>query len=239
MTEQQQAFVLHSRPYRENQLLVDLLTEDNGKVAGLIYVGQSKRSIKKGLLQPFLPLYVTLKDLGALKKIATVEAKAKSYPLNKNYLYSGFYLNELLIRLLNDGVPCASLFLQYQNSLTLLAQEHSIAPTLREFELGLLDELGLSFDFEPIYMDEAFCFSYQAEQGFVPIYQKLSESGVVTKGYFLTQHLQVIAEHIGKQNLSNLPSVDYTFKRLMRTVLNQLLGHKPLNSRKLFLPRKC
>ena len=47
---EQNAFVLHSRPYRENQQLVDLLTQQDGKVTALVYVGQSKRSIKKALV---------------------------------------------------------------------------------------------------------------------------------------------------------------------------------------------
>ncbi len=50
---EQHAFVLHSRPFKENQQLVELLTEDEGKVLALVYVGQSKRSIKKGMIQPF------------------------------------------------------------------------------------------------------------------------------------------------------------------------------------------
>ena len=69
----QLAFVLHSRPYRENQVLVDLLTENDGKVAALSYVGHSSKSSRKALLQPFLPIQITLKGQHALRNLARVE----------------------------------------------------------------------------------------------------------------------------------------------------------------------
>ena len=50
---EQSAFVLHSRPYREHQQIVDLLTEHNGKVSAVVYTGKTNKSNKKGLLQPF------------------------------------------------------------------------------------------------------------------------------------------------------------------------------------------
>ncbi|MBL0711794.1 MAG: DNA repair protein RecO, partial [Colwellia sp.] len=98
---EQSAFVLHSKPFQENQQLLEILTECEGKISALAYVGQSKRSIKKGMLQPFLPLKFTFNDKGSgLKRITQVEALANSYSLTKNNLYSGFYINELLVRLL-------------------------------------------------------------------------------------------------------------------------------------------
>ena len=63
----QSAFVLHTRPYRENQLLVDLLTEYDGKLAALSYIGHSTKSSRKALLQPFLPISITLKGQSSLK----------------------------------------------------------------------------------------------------------------------------------------------------------------------------
>ncbi len=135
---EQNAFVLHSRPYRENQQLVDLLTESEGKVTASVYVGQSKRSIKKGLIQPFLPLKVMLKPQGGFQQIKQIDTNGKSLPLVKYRLFSAFYINELLIRLLADQIACQQLFSQYQSTLWALAQGEDIAPQLRQFELSLL-----------------------------------------------------------------------------------------------------
>ncbi len=229
---EQNAFVLHSRPYRENQQLVDLLTENDGKVTSLVFVGQSKRSIKKGLIQPFLPLKIVLKGQGNYKHIQQVDAIGKSFSLVKNGLYSGFYINELLIRLLSEQSACKQLFAQYQVTLSALVQGKEIAPQLRQFELMLLAELGLSFDFTPIFEHDVSHFYYLAEQGFVPTYEVLPKTSIQP---FDKMHLQAIAQ-VTLDRCSDLSAeAATTFKLLMRQVINQLLGNKPLNSRKLFI----
>lgn len=228
---EQKAFVLHSRPYRENQQLVDLLTEQDGKVTALVYVGQSKRSIKKGLIQPFLPLKLTLKGQGDFKHISQIDSIAKSFSLIKYSLFSSFYINELLIRLLTEQIACPPLFSQYQATLTALSQEKDIAPQLRLFELALLEELGLSFDFSPVFEHDVRYFHYIAEQGFVPVYSILPKNSAQC---FDKAHLQVISQRESLLSHSVTTEVSYTFKLLMRQVINQLLGSKPLNSRKLF-----
>lgn len=227
----QNAYVLHSRPFKENQLIVDLFTENFGRVAATVYVGQSKRSIKKGLIQPFLPLTLGLKEQGHFKQIRQIDAIAQSIPLKKQGLFSGFYLNELLIRLLTDQVPCQPLFNQYQSTLKLLALSDDVAPSLRVFELSLIEELGLSFDFTPVFASNAQYFNYIAEQGFVDIENVTANN---QKYCFSKQHLEIIARPEYLANQGEYLAVSHTFKRLMRQVINQLLGNKPLNSRKLF-----
>lgn len=241
---EQSAFVLHSRPYRENQQLVDLLTEQDGKVTALVYVGQSKRSIKKGLIQPFLPLNVILKGQGSFKQISQVDTLGKSYPLIKHSLFSAFYINELLIRLLTEYITCQQLFFQYKTTLFALSQGEEIAPQLRLFELSLLEELGLSFDFSPVFEHDVSYFHYIAEQGFVPVYSNANTFSKNSALCFDKRHLQAIAQREAlyqRASTDELLSEDkvteevsYTFKLLMRQVINQLLGNKPLNSRKLF-----
>ncbi|KGJ89082.1 DNA repair protein recO [Colwellia psychrerythraea] len=228
---EQDAFVLHSRPYRENQQLVDLLTEQDGKVTALVYVGQSKRSIKKGLIQPFLPLRLTLKGQANVKQISQIDSIAKSFSLKKNSLFSAFYINELLIRLLTEHITCQQLFYQYQSALSALAQGEDIAPQLRLFELALLEELGLAFDFSPVFEHDVSYFHYIAEQGFVPVYSALPKNRT---NCFNKVHLQAIAQRESLYLNNVTEEVSYTFKLLMRQVINQLLGNKPLNSRKLF-----
>ena len=106
--------------------------------------------------------------------------------------------------------------------------------------------MGLSFDFSPVFEHDVKYFHYIAEQGFVPVY---SYSPKNSAQCFDKSHLQAIAQR-GSLNQSSLSGnsltesslseskviedVSYTFKLLMRQVINQLLGNKPLNSRKLF-----
>ena len=231
---EQNAFVLHSRPYRENQQLVDLLTEQDGRVTALVYVGQSKRSIKKGLIQPFLPLRLIMKGQGNFKQISQIDSTAKSFLLVKHSLFSSFYINELLIRLLTEQISCPQLFSQYQATLTALAQGEEIAPQLRLFELALLEELGLSFDFSPVFEHDVRYFHYIAEQGFVPVNSAIPKNSIKC---FDKNHLQIIARQETLYKNSITEEVSHTFKLLMRQVINELLGNKPLNSRKLFVNR--
>tara|TARA_R110000737_G_scaffold4387_1_gene14311 strand:+ start:4133 stop:4819 length:687 start_codon:yes stop_codon:yes gene_type:complete len=219
----QSAFVLHSRPYRENQLLVDLLTEHDGKLAALSYVGHSTKSSRKALLQPFLPIKVTLKGQSNLKSLIRVEPIGKSYLLKKNALFSAFYINELLVKLLGDNIACEELFQQYKSCLKSLAQASNIEICLREFELMLMEELGVAFDFSLVFEHSAEGFYYLPDEGFIPAYTSLKQP------CYNRWHLQAIAQ----RDLSK-PEVLNTFKALMRQVINHLLNGVPLNSRKLF-----
>lgn len=223
----QLAFVLHSRPYRENQVLVDLLTENDGKIAALSYVGHSSKSSRKALLQPFLPVHVTLKGQHVLKNLARIEPAGKSCPLKQKSLFSAFYINELLVKLLPENIPCLELFQHYQISLNALLESHEIEITLRQFELILLAELGVSFDFTLVFEHTASGFYYLPEDGFIPAYTALKQP------CYDRIHLQAIAG----DNFSD-PLTLATLKALMRQVINHLLGGVPLNSRKLFSKTK-
>jgi len=220
---EQEAYLLHSRPYRENQLLLEFITEHNGKVSALSYVGRSAKSTKKGLLQPFTPLNIVLKGKSSLKNLSRVEAYQKSFSYTGHYLFSAFYLNELLVRLLGEHIACEGLFHQYKNSLVALEHQHSLEVTLRKFEYVLLNELGVSLDFSLVVETSASHFYYLAEEGFIPALNKLSLPR------YAREHLLVIA-----QQTQATAEEFQCYKILMRQIINQLLDGKPLHSRKLF-----
>jgi DNA repair protein RecO (recombination protein O) len=164
-----------------------------------------------------------LKGQYNLKSLIRVEPIGKSFLLKKNALFSAFYINELLVKLLGENIACEALFQQYKMSLEALAQARNIEICLREFELMLMDELGLSFDFSLVFEHSAEGFYYLPDEGFIPAYTKLKQP------CYNRWHLQAIAE----RDLST-PEVLNTFKALMRQVINHLLAGVPLNSRKLF-----
>lgn len=220
---EQEAFILHTRPLRDNQRIVELLTKHSGKVSAVVYIGKTQKSNKKGLLQPFLPLQVLLKGKSQLKNLSRIETTQRSYPLKGDSVFSGFYLNELLVRLLGEHVECPELFHQYKQSLEALSSDKPIEKILRQFEMALLDELGQSFDFTDVMEHEEAYFYYIPEEGFVPAVSKM------TLPLYRREHILLIA-----QDLIEDKQVLRTFKLLMRQVINYLLDGKPLNSRKLF-----
>lgn len=219
---EQHAFLLHSRPYRENQLLIDLLTENDGKIGAVIYSGKTAKSSKKAILQPFSPLLISYKGKSNLKTLTMVEGAGKSLLLTGRFLFSAFYVNELLVRLLPELISCDSLYKQYVMTLRGLEANDSIEPNLRRFELALLEELGIALDFEPAGHSDYRYLSFCAENGFIP-----AEDAT---GNYDKHHIQAIAE----DNFHS-PEVLLTFKRLMREIIDHLLGHKPLHSRKFFI----
>ncbi|KGJ97706.1 DNA repair protein RecO [Thalassotalea sp. ND16A] len=230
----QKAYLLHSRPYRDSRLLVNLLTEQHGHVSAVVYIGKSKKANKKGLLQPFACLQIELQGSNDLKSLSRIEHADKSLALSGNFLFSGFYLNELMVRLLPENIPCESLFQLYQTSLNQLLLQSPLEPMLRKFELTLLAELGFSLDFhdlqqQPEQPSTQISEPYGNELHFVP------EQGFVLADFDLSlprynrQHIIAIGD--GKLEQAD---VLLTCKRLMRQVLQSYLGKKPLNSRKLF-----
>jgi DNA repair protein RecO (recombination protein O) len=230
MATTQLAYLLHSRPYQEHKLLLELLTEQEGKISAVIYSGTSQKSNKKGLLQPFAPLHIAVKGKHSLKSITLLEAAAKPLTLTGNFLFSGLYLNELLVRLITEQQSCPQLFNQYQQTLAALVQQQELELNLRRFELSLLDELGLTLDFAPVFDGQAEYFQYHDEQGFVEL--ELNDVTMQTS-YFSRVCLQAIAAN-DFSIAGSLP----TLKRLMRQVISPLLGRKPLKSRQLFRKRE-
>lgn len=225
MVEQEQAaFVLHSRPYRENQQIVELLTQHNGKVAAITYVSHSTKSSKKSLLQPFLPISVVLSGASSLQKLTRVEALAKSYLLEKERLYSAFYINELLVRLLPEHQESPALFTLYQESLLALTNEQTVELVLRAFEIQLLEELGQTIDFSLLDALSTEYIHYVPDTGF-----QLSND----TNKHLPRYNWLDMQAIASGELSS-SAVRQSYKKLMRQIINHLLGGQPLNSRKLF-----
>ena len=224
MSENQQfAFVLHTRPLDENKQIVDFFTREQGKLSAVSYISQSKKSDKNALLQPFTPISILTTGQNSLKKLKRVEASGKRLVLAKRALYCGFYLNELICRLLPEHIECQSLFELYVASIERLSTGDELELVLRAFELSLLDELGCAIDFSPVFEIASEGFYYLPEHGFIPALQKQNLP------CYYCQHLQSIAT-----NKIDSKEAKQTFKLLMRQVLSSLLGDKPLNSRKFF-----
>ncbi|HBH36525.1 MAG TPA: DNA repair protein RecO, partial [Gammaproteobacteria bacterium] len=92
------AFLLHRRPYRDTSLLLECLIAGEGRMP-LIARGAAKGRLK-GILQPFQPLMLKWRGRGEVMTLTHAEAAEKPVDLKKKLLYCGFYLNELLMRLL-------------------------------------------------------------------------------------------------------------------------------------------
>jgi len=221
----EQAFVLHQRSYKNTSQLIDCLTERHGILS---LVAQGSRRPAKGqraILQPFIPLAISWTRRGDLGRLIHAESAAATMPLTGSALLAGYYVNELILRLMAKGDPNASAYTCYTRCLASLAQNAGIARALRLFEFGLLRALGygveLGHDVEtgqPI--NAGLCYRFEAERG---VYVCAEPDDRETT--FLGRDL--IAMHEG--DLKDDGALRAA-KRLLRTVLSIYLGDRPLKT---------
>lgn len=141
--ERQPAHVLHRRPYRETSVIVELLTQDFGRVSGVVRGARGGASH----LEPFSEVVVTWRGRGQMVTVLRWESKAVPR-LSGDCLFAGLYVNELLVKTLGHDEPVAALFAHYREALAGLLACNDIAPVLRTFERRLLDELGYGLAFD-------------------------------------------------------------------------------------------
>ena len=143
------AYVLHHRPYRDTSRIVDFLTRDHGRITLFARAVRGAKSRYGAMLQPFAPLLVSWSGSGDGGALTSVEpapgAELKAPPPAR--LMSGFYLNELCVRLLAREVPQPELFVSYAQALAGLVSGESEAAVLRIFEKRLLEALGMGVDY--------------------------------------------------------------------------------------------
>lgn len=214
----QPAFVLHHRPYRETSLILELFTEDHGRIALVAKGIRTQRSTLKSLLQPFTPILVSWQGKSDLMAFITAEPNGVPFHLRGDCLLSGFYLNELMLRLLQKQDPHPELYRVYQKTLVELHTLDFPEIALRIFEKKFLEEMGYGLQ---MHFEHEKFYQYIPEQGLV-----LCEDDFT--GAFLGKNLLAFAhEQFEKENLAEA-------KRLMRMMVAELLEGKPLESRKLF-----
>ncbi|WP_084255708.1 DNA repair protein RecO [Pasteurella testudinis] len=239
----QRGFVLHRRPYNETSLLVDLFTEESGRLTVLAKGARAKRSALKSLLQPFTPLLLRWTGKGDLKILTKAEAVSLALPLEHTALYSAFYINELVCRVIENETPYPQLFQDYLHCLTALAasqstltgqntQAKSVEPFLRKFEFQLLQTLGYGVDFlhcagSGLPVEPQMSYQYRAEQGFIA---SLLKNNQTFYGDELLIFASLAFDKLGAEQKHILQAA----KRFTRMALKPYLGSQPLKSRELF-----
>ena len=139
----QKAFVLHARPYKNTSLIVELYTQEQGRVAVVANSARGVRSQFRGVLQPFVPMWVDFSGRGSLKSLRRCELMGPPFVCSGMQLFCGFYANELIMRFLTQhGQPNAAVFQCYQKLLETLGSENNLQPALRYFELDFLAAVG-------------------------------------------------------------------------------------------------
>jgi DNA repair protein RecO (recombination protein O) len=228
--DQQPAFVLHSYPWRETSLIVDVLTRDFGRIALVARGAKRPTSQLRGLLSPFNPVAVSWSGRAEIKTMVRVDWLGGLAPLRGDGLLAAFYVNELIVRLLARADPHERLFGSYVQTLRGLAQEGPVNDAvLREFELDLLREIGHlpPLDHcaagEPI--DAAASYKLDHQHGFVRVEDAPADDDV------LVVHGDTI-DALARRDFSD-PRAAAASKAILRQLIRYHLEGKPLNTRRI------
>ena len=228
--EQEQGYVLHTYPYKETSLIIEAFTRRFGRVALLARGARRPRSALRGMLLAFYPLRFSWSASAELGTLTGAEWSGGLRALEGVGLMCGFYLNELLLRMLPRDDAHEQLFDAYAVSLERLSRGESHAPVLRAFERRLLAELGYALMLDrdaasgaPI--DPAQRYVYEGDRGPVAVNGAFTSETTVS-GRTL---LDVLRDDYAREETRD------EARTLMRTLISQRLGGQTLHTRAVLL----
>jgi DNA repair protein RecO (recombination protein O) len=219
------AYVLHQYAYRDTSRIVELFTAEHGRLSLFARGLAAPRSALKGVLRPFQRLLISWTQRSEAGQLLGAEIDGEVTALGSDRLMSGFYLNELLLRLTQRGDPHPEIFLSYAACITALAAGAAEEPTLRRFEKRLLEDLGYGLELgrtasgEPL--DPGGYYRFAAERGPVAC---VAEAPGAIYGRSLAD---LKAESF--EDLRTLKDA----KRVLRAALDACLEGRPLKSREI------
>ena len=224
--EKQPAFVLRSQSYKETSLLVDIFSRDHGRQKLIVRGAKSAKSGKAAQMQPFAELSLGWQGRSDLKNLTEIDS-TPGLLANPASLVYGMYLNELLFYLLREADPHDALYDLYRSTLISLQSGELIEPVLRNFEFGLLAEMGyaieLNVDLDGVRINPDAQYSYLPDAGFR---QEYSPANGLIPG--------VAIEDLAKNGLYSRAALKVA-KILCRSHLDLLLAGRELKSRRWLL----
>ena len=223
----QSSYTLHSRPYRETSLLIDVFSRDHGRKTVLAKGIRNLKSRNRCATIPFSRHSIGWAGKGELPVLTQAEHDGPVNLLKGKERVCGFYANELLVKLLHRHDPHPALFDAYDDLLNALGKEKSVEVGLRILEKVLLRELGYALDLDreangTVPIDPGIQYRY------VPMYGVIraddDNRGVTVSGATLLA--------LSREEFSDRQSVEEC-KHLMRSIISHQLGHYRLRSRNL------
>jgi len=232
--EQEPTFVLHTYPYKETSLIVEAFSRSQGRTALVAKGARRPRSALRGVLHAFQPLRLAWAGSGEMNTLISAEWQGGMPFLRGFGLMCGFYVNELILRLLPRDDAHEKLFDAYAESLGQLGRGEPTAAVLRRFEKRLLAELGYAMlldrdaaNGDPI--DPTLHYLYDPERGPLPVERVANdamEGDMVVRGSTLLG--------IDRDDFSTAETL-HQARGLMRALIGQRLHGQTLHTRSVLL----
>ncbi len=240
------AFVIHQRPYQETSSIVHFFSQQKGRVSLIAKGLRAKKSqARKAILQPFNCISLSYAGRGELKVLTQCQLTHEASQLNKltdDHLACGFYLNEIIYRALPEHEPFPQLFNDYEAALKQLNRQLPMPQILRNFETSLLANLGIApdwkHDIDGNKINPNLDYWFIDEQGFIAVQNNLSsrsKQAVSEQSVRYESRPTYSGRVLLALNDKSLQQIDLkAAQQLTQRLLRQVIGLKPLQSRKLW-----
>ena len=226
--EELHGYLIHHRKYRERSHIVHLFTQEHGRVDGIL---------RQTPPPQYQPICLQASGKSDLKNFTKLEIVNQPVFFFGDAFFSGFYLNELILRLCPVEVEMPQTFVQYHQTLQQLQQlaQHENSPLflrqiLRQFEHALLEELGYALDFSTDAQQHEIQatqhYFFQLNEGFIPTAQ---QSRSTLSGQ------QILSMRDYEKGRGFNPEQLQLLAQLYRQMITSLLGDRPLKSRQLWV----
>ena len=221
-------YLIHHRKYRERSHIVHLFTQEHGRVDGIL---------RQTPPPQYQPICLQASGKSELKNFTKLEIVNQPIFFFGDAFFSGFYLNEILLRLCPLEVQMEQSFAQYAHTLTQLQQlaqqadpNQFLKQILRQFEHELLEDLGYALDFSTdanqLEIQASLNYIFQLNEGFIPTAQ--ASRATLNGQQILSMCQYEKGRDFGLEQLQLLTKV-------FRQMISSLLGDRPLKSRQLWI----
>lgn len=226
--EELHGYLIHHRKYRERSHIVHLFTQEHGRVDGIL---------RQTPPPQYQPICLQASGKSDLKNFTKLEIVNQPVFFFGDAFFSGFYLNELILRLCPVEVEMPQTFVQYHlvlQQLQQLAQHENphifLRQILRQFEHALLEELGYALDFstdaQQHEIQQTQHYIFQLNEGFIPTAQQ-------SRSTLAGQQILSMRDYEKRRDFN--PEQLQLLAQLYRQMITSLLGERPLKSRQLWV----
>lgn len=238
------SFVLHRYDWSESSLILEVFTRHQGRVA-LVAKGVKRPSSQfRAILLPLQLLSISYSGDAEVRTLKSAEWQGGLTMPSGDALLSGYYLNELMMKLMARDDPHELLFDAYAQACAWLRDAAQLDASLRAFELLLLREIGLlptldSSSFSGAALEDDVLYSLVPEVGLREASGEQSHEAALSAAAWCSLQAaldQRAAVFPIREAVQRMGSADKSaLKPLLRSLLNYHAGSKGFRTRQLMM----